>query len=189
MTELRKEYSDLQAEVLLQLSKRKAVAFDDSPLYELIDSFTGAIEDINIVEFQGDGKILVEYIPQEYDAPQLRSIDALTLDSKITLLESIEAAGRLEVPLEISEEQFFEEFQPLQNDMVEDSAFGGIKYETYGDELEFVKKAPSNTVWTIIASGDAIQYSSGFWTVNRIGYILTKEAWQEDIIVQLDLTY
>lgn len=56
-----------------------------------------------------------------------------------------------------------------------------------GDLFEFadVKDQPFNHVWTILESGDGEDdnwYASpGFHTVNRMGYVMTKRPWTDEL--------
>lgn len=84
-------------------------------------------------------------------------------------------------------EEFEQEYVPLVNHIAEDSLFDGYMFETYDEEWEFVKAQNPNNVWTII-DGDFEQMFivPGFHVVNRIGYIITEEEW-EDQDFEVDL--
>lgn len=85
-------------------------------------------------------------------------------------------------------EKFEELYKPEYNQVVlqqintdnynvEDLAsFGGIMYETYGEELEYVKSQPKDKIWTIIDDEDNLYIISGFHLVNRLGYVITKNS-------------
>lgn len=91
---------------------------------------------------------------------------------------------------EITEDQFREEFQLMENHIDLNASFDGCMFETYGLELLFVREmAELNRVITIVESdggedcevdeeGDVIPnmyYVSGLHHVNRIGYLITTE--------------
>ena len=60
-------------------------------------------------------------------------------------------------------------------------SFGGCMYETFGDELAYVKQVPNNRVWTIVdGDGDDLLIIAGFHLVNRLGYLVTDEAWEDE---------
>jgi hypothetical protein len=99
----------------------------------------------------------------------------------------------------MTEEQFYEKYTPEHNVVLlekfkqEENSyitindicpFGGCMYETYGEELEHVRtiaKKNIKRVWTIIDNGDdELIISSGFWIVNRLGYLITKEECNEE---------
>jgi hypothetical protein len=65
---------------------------------------------------------------------------------------------------------------------------GGCLFETYGEELAFVRQQDPRTVWTFVDGDDGDQYVvSGFHFVNRIGYLLSTVLVPEgvDIVVHI----
>lgn len=60
-------------------------------------------------------------------------------------------------------------------------SFGGCMYETYGEELEYVKKQPVKRIWTIV-DGEGLDFIvlAGVHFVNRIGYLITQEEWSDE---------
>lgn len=58
-------------------------------------------------------------------------------------------------------------------------SFGGCMYETYGNEIDYIKKQPNERVWTIIDEGDELYIIAGFHYVNRFGYLVTDEKWND----------
>jgi hypothetical protein len=87
----------------------------------------------------------------------------------------------------ITEEQFDDYFNLIDNHIDTNASFDGKMFETYGDEVAFVvEMSKQNRVITIIESdGDEIDdegyvipnmyYVSGMHHVNRIGYLITEE--------------
>ena len=77
---------------------------------------------------------------------------------------------------EISEDEFYDTYVPEDR---EDIDPGYIYFETYGDDLEKVKKhIPLNRVWTVMdGDGKDLIVSSGAWFVNRLNYIITDKPW------------
>ena len=59
-------------------------------------------------------------------------------------------------------------------------SFGGCMYETFGEELEYVRKQPTNRIWTIIDEEDKLFFIAGFHIVNRLGYLITDEEWSDE---------
>jgi hypothetical protein len=58
--------------------------------------------------------------------------------------------------------------------------FGGCMYETFGEELEYVKAQPNKRIWTIVdTDGDDLIILAGFHFVNRLGYLITNEEWSD----------
>lgn len=72
-----------------------------------------------------------------------------------------------------------EKYQPLKNHFSEkvNGEFQEDKFETYGQELEYVlsiAKTDPNRVWTLSDGDDGNMYiSSGYHLVNRINYFIT----------------
>lgn len=85
----------------------------------------------------------------------------------------------------LTEEQFDELFNLIDNKIDLNASFGGKMFETYGPELAFVQQmAKFNRVITIVETdtseeGDIVIpmmcYVSGYHVVNRIGYLITEE--------------
>ena len=49
----------------------------------------------------------------------------------------------------------------------------GCLFETYGPELEFVRRQDPRTVWTLVDGDDGQYLVSGYRLVNRIGYLVS----------------
>ena len=87
----------------------------------------------------------------------------------------------------MTEEEFDDCFNLIDNHIDTNAAFDSKMFETYGDEYKFVlEMAKQNRVITILESdGDEIDdegyvipnmyYTSGLHHVNRIGYLITEE--------------
>jgi len=59
-------------------------------------------------------------------------------------------------------------------------SFGGCMYETYGEDVEYLKTIPNKRIWTIIDEGDEMFIIAGYHIVNRIGYFVTNEEWVDE---------
>lgn len=98
----------------------------------------------------------------------------------------------------LTEEQFYEKYELIENHLEDNASFDGCLFETYGDELLVVQQmAKENRVITIIEGDEEIEndfgeptlnmyYVSGMHLVNRIGYLITKEPIKEEFQVKLD---
>ena len=90
---------------------------------------------------------------------------------------------------EISWETFEETYQPQNNQFDDNASMGNLMFETYGEELDFVKKVHSqepNRIWTVIDSGDSgVDVISGYHFVNRLGYIVAKTPFKTDEIIEV----
>lgn len=88
------------------------------------------------------------------------------------------------------------QYKPIKNHIDTDSSWGGIMFETFDKEVEYVwnivQTKGENYVWTWIdGDGDSEESSgtfliSGFHHVNRIGYFVCEVPWTtfEEVIVE-----
>jgi hypothetical protein len=82
--------------------------------------------------------------------------------------------------------EFEEQFKPIKNHFRTDP--DEIMFETYGEEVEFVKAQNPNTIWTW-ADGDMCSYVSNGWHfVNRIGYHITEVPFDENTEYEIILS-
>lgn len=65
------------------------------------------------------------------------------------------------------------EYKPRTNHLDHRASFDGCMYETFGEELNFVKKQNERNIWTILECEDKTVIASGYHLVNRLGYIVT----------------
>jgi hypothetical protein len=95
--------------------------------------------------------------------------------------------------LQISEDQFDNQYRLLTNHLNPHAswAYGedrGCLYETYGEELAFVRTQDPRTVWTLVDGDDNDQYLlSGFHFVNRIGYLISCEPVPDGITIKVHI--
>jgi len=86
----------------------------------------------------------------------------------------------------MTEDEFEEKYRPKQNHL-EDAAFNGWMYETYGPEFEHVQAQDHKVVWTYVDTDGDGAIVPGFAWVNRLGYILTEVPWEtgeEEVILE-----
>lgn len=80
--------------------------------------------------------------------------------------------------IELTEEGWFNTFKPIPNHIDPDASFSdgdqGYMFETYGEELDFIKDQEPNRIWTYCDGDDNGTYIfQGMRIVNRIGYFVT----------------
>ena len=81
--------------------------------------------------------------------------------------------------IELTEEEWFDQFQPIPNHIDDNASFQtedgiGYMFETYDDELRFVQSQEPNRIWTYCDGDDNGTYIfQGMRIVNRIGYFVT----------------
>jgi len=89
-------------------------------------------------------------------------------------------------PLEMTEDEFDTRYPLVVNHLNPNASwtFGdgpGCLFETYGQELAFVRSQNPRTIWTFVDGDDGNQYVlSGYHLVNRIGYLISTIAFPED---------
>jgi hypothetical protein len=76
--------------------------------------------------------------------------------------------------MEITYEEFVERYKPKKNHLDEDASYDGYLFETYGEEIDFVKQQPSENIWTLLDCDGKLILSSGWHYVNRMGYVVTE---------------
>jgi hypothetical protein len=80
-------------------------------------------------------------------------------------------------------------YKPIPNNIVEDSSFDGTMFETYGDEVAFVKKADPAYIWMYGDGDDGGSYIwNGWHIVNRIGYFITEVPCPPDTTIQVKVS-
>ena len=90
------------------------------------------------------------------------------------------------------DEDAFDALYPLRTNHLNPAAswaYGdgpGCLFETYGEELAFVRQLDPFTVWTFVDGDDGDQYLvSGFHFVNLIGYLISTVPVPTDVDIQV----
>jgi len=89
--------------------------------------------------------------------------------------------------IKLSLSEWEAQFKPYTNHLDSNASFQndndeGIMFETYGDELEFVYSHANKFIWTYIDTEDGgTAIVDGYHLVNRIGYFLTRVAWEDSM--------
>jgi hypothetical protein len=73
-------------------------------------------------------------------------------------------------------DDWWNEFQPIDNPFQSKPSFFVKMFETYGEELEFVQNQPADRVWTELDDNTIV---NGYHIVNRFGYYVTREPWDK----------
>ena len=82
--------------------------------------------------------------------------------------------------IELDFEDWLATYKPVINEFDPNASFqdetgNGIMFETYGEEITFVKKQDPATIWTYVSGDDGGLYIfSGWALVNRLGYFVTE---------------
>jgi hypothetical protein len=95
--------------------------------------------------------------------------------------------------IELTMEEWEATYKPIPNNIDPNASFQnedgvGIMFETYGAEVEFVKKAHPNHIWMYGSGDDGGTYIwSGWGFVNRLGYFITELPFPEDTTIQIQV--
>ena len=64
----------------------------------------------------------------------------------------------------------------------------GCLFETYGEELQFVRLQDPQTIWTVLDGEDGnLCVVSGYHFVNRVGYLISTEPVPEGHCIQVTI--
>ncbi len=78
--------------------------------------------------------------------------------------------------IEMAEDDFYETYTQRENHLDDNASFNGAMYETYGEEVGYVRKnIKSPRLWTIVECEEGLYYMSGYHYVNRLGYFFTEQ--------------
>lgn len=95
--------------------------------------------------------------------------------------------------IRLTEDEFLATYPLIANHMDPNAswAFGGgpgCLFETFGEELEFVRSQDSRTIWTLVDGDDGNQYIlSGYLLVNRIGHLISTVSFPENAGIEVPI--
>jgi hypothetical protein len=69
-------------------------------------------------------------------------------------------------------------FKPMPNHLVDDG--DTLHYETYGEEVEYVKLQDNKHIWTEVDGDSGTYIVAGWHFVNRINYYITNKPWDDE---------
>jgi hypothetical protein len=72
------------------------------------------------------------------------------------------------------EDVFYEYFRPFRHPDAEFDVWGGLGLETFGGDLEIVRKYDQDHVWTVLEAENTEWIVPGFHYVNRIYHLITE---------------
>jgi hypothetical protein len=92
--------------------------------------------------------------------------------------------------IEMTEDEWFKTYKPIPNHIDKNASFSdgehGYMFETYGDEVEFVKSQSPANIWMYGEGDDGGTYIwSGWGFVNRLGYFITEVPFPENTTIQV----
>lgn len=94
--------------------------------------------------------------------------------------------------IEMSFDEWLTTYKPILNHIDKNASFqsddGGIMFETYGDEVAFVKSQDPAKIWTYGDGDDGGGYIWSGWSfVNRLGYFITEVPCPDNTIIQIQV--
>jgi hypothetical protein len=90
----------------------------------------------------------------------------------------------------ISEYEFASVYQPISNHLDRSAPFNfgsleGTLFETFGNDLAFVKSQARQMIWTLLATEGHVTIFSGYHFVNRIGYFVCRKPVESDALIEV----
>ena len=91
--------------------------------------------------------------------------------------------------IEMDFDEWCATYKPIKNHIDKDSSFNGEMFETYGDEVAFIKEQDNSYIWTYGDGDDGGSYIwNGWHFVNRIGYFITEVPCPIDTTIQIKVS-
>ena len=91
--------------------------------------------------------------------------------------------------IEMTEDEWFNTYKPIKNPYDDNASFDGHMFETYGDEVDFVKSTDPACIWMYGDGDDGGSYIwSGWGFVNRIGYFITEVPFPANTTIQIQVS-
>ena len=91
--------------------------------------------------------------------------------------------------IEMDFDEWCDVYKPIQNHIDTNASFDGAMFETYGDEVAFVKEQDGSYIWTYGDGDNGGSYVWNGWSfVNRIGYFITEVPCPADTTIQIKVS-
>jgi hypothetical protein len=94
--------------------------------------------------------------------------------------------------IEMDFDEWCDTYKPIINHIDSNASFdngdGGVMFETYGDEVEFVKSQSPANIWMYGQGDDGGTYVwNGWGFVNRLGYFVTEVPCPDGLTIQIQV--
>jgi hypothetical protein len=90
--------------------------------------------------------------------------------------------------IELTMEEWEATYKHVTNHIDTNASFDGAMFETYGDEVEFVKSQSPDKIWMFGDGDDGGLYIwNGWGFVNRLGYFVTEVPCPPDTHIQIQV--
>lgn len=128
---------------------------------------------------------MVTFSDEEPPAFQVADDAPNALDEALSRAKELNIPVTLEPRVDLDGEYpdfdgFSQRYTLVKNPFDASAALGGCAFGWVGEEWETVRNTPSENLWTLIDCEGLWWISPGFHYVNRIGYLLTKQACRSD---------
>ena len=91
-----------------------------------------------------------------------------------------------ELFIEMTEDEWIATYKPILNHIDKNASFNGHMFETYDEEVKFVKQQDPAHIWTYGDGDDGGGYVWNGWSfINRIGYFITEVPCPADVTIQV----
>lgn len=91
--------------------------------------------------------------------------------------------------IEMTFEEADEKFHFMVNNYDEYASFDGLMFETYGDEVDYVKSISPDRIWTYGDGDDGGGYIwNGWHIVNRLGYFISEVPFPDNTTIQVQVS-
>jgi hypothetical protein len=92
--------------------------------------------------------------------------------------------------IEMDFEDWCDTYKPITNHIDNNASFDGAMFETYGDEVEFVKSQSPAHIWMYGDGDDGGSFIwSGWGYVNRLGYFITEVPCPPNATIQIRVSH
>jgi hypothetical protein len=92
--------------------------------------------------------------------------------------------------VELDYDTWVDTYKPILNHIDTNASFDGMMFETYDEEVEFVKAQDENRIWMYGDGDDGGSFVwSGWGFVNRIGYFITEVPCPPDTDIQIRVSH
>ena len=94
--------------------------------------------------------------------------------------------------IEMDFDEWCDTYKPIINHIDSnasfDNGYGGVMFETYGEEVEFVKSQSPANIWMYGQGDDGGTYVwNGWGFVNRLGYFITEVPCPDGLTIQVQV--
>jgi hypothetical protein len=91
--------------------------------------------------------------------------------------------------IEMDFDEWCDTYKPITNNIDTNASFNGTMFETYGEEVAFVKEQPEEYIWMYGDGDDGGSYIwNGWGFVNRIGYFITEVPCPPNLDIQVKVS-